>query len=241
VAHPPRPAIHAVLFDVGGPLDTELNHERLMDADIREALAAEGFTPTEAEYADASRWAVESFASNTYAAIIWKLTAGDAATAGRAYAQVASRSMDRHAARGGPEIRPGIPELLAALEARGLVLGLAANQPAAVIEWLDARGIGRYFSHRQVGGHHGYHKPDVRLFLAACADLGVEPQDCVMVGDRIDNDIAPARTLGMLTILFRTGRHIAQQPRTWLELPHAEVGDVQELGTALDGLLSGTP
>ena len=30
-----------------------------------------------------------------------------------------------------------------------------------------------------------------------------------MVGDRIDNDIAPAITLGMRTVLFRTGRHAA--------------------------------
>ena len=35
-----------------------------------------------------------------------------------------------------------------------------------------------------------------------------------MVGDRIDNDIAPATTLGMRTVLFRTGRHAAQQPRS---------------------------
>ena len=47
-----------------------------------------------------------------------------------------------------------------------------------------------------------------------------------MVGDRIDNDIAPARVLGIHAVLFRTGRHRAQEPRTWEEIPDAEVHDV---------------
>jgi ribonucleotide monophosphatase NagD (HAD superfamily) len=52
-----------------------------------------------------------------------------------------------------------------------------------------------------------------------------------MVGDRIDNDIAPACSLGMRTVLSRTGRHIAQQPRCAAEVPDAEVR------TALESLL----
>ena len=31
--------IRAVLFDVGGPINTEIEHERLVDAAIRAALA----------------------------------------------------------------------------------------------------------------------------------------------------------------------------------------------------------
>jgi FMN phosphatase YigB (HAD superfamily) len=118
-----------------------------------------------------------------------------------------------------------------------LKLGLAANQPARVLADLDRLGIGRFFSHREVSGHHGYLKPDVRLFLRACEDLGVEPGECIMVGDRIDNDIFPANSLGMTTVLFRTGRHIEQQPRSWDDMPDREVRDVDTLSAALDGLL----
>ncbi|MGH2610757.1 MAG: HAD family hydrolase, partial [Tepidiformaceae bacterium] len=89
---------------------------------------------------------------------------------------------------------------------------------------------------REVGGHHGYLKPDVRLFLRACEDLGVAPQECIMVGDRINNDIFPAKLLGMTAVLFRTGRHIEQQPRSWEEAPDCEVWDVDELSGALDAL-----
>ncbi len=58
-----------------------------------------------------------------------------------------------------------------------------------------------------------------------------------MVGDRIDNDIAPAITLGMRTVLFRTGRHAAQQPRSADEVPDAEVRDVAGLKVALELLV----
>lgn len=225
--------IRAVLFDVGGPLDTEVIHERLTDQHIREALAAESIPVSDQQYAAANRWAVDSFASNAYQAIIWRLAGYDPAAATRAYAALAARSDERRAARDGFELRPGIPDLLRGLHERGLALGLAANQPAGVIDHLDRYGIGAYFRHREVSGTHGYLKPDVRLFLRCCDDLAVEPADCIMVGDRIDNDIAPARLLGMRAILFRIGRHRDQQPRTWHEVPHATVDTVADLERAI--------
>lgn len=233
----PSPRFQAVLFDVGGPIDLEIEHERLTDLDIRTALVEQGVVVTDEEYAAASRWAVESFAPNAYAAIIWRLAGGDADIATRALAWVRERSPLRSETRGGLELRPGIDRIINRLSASGLKLGLAANQPARVIADLDRLGIGRFFSHREVSEHHGFHKPDVRLFLRACEDLGVDPRQCIMVGDRIDNDIVPARVLGMGTVLFRTGRHIDQQPRSWDEVPDCEVWDVEQLGAALDEFL----
>jgi 8-oxo-dGTP diphosphatase/putative hydrolase of the HAD superfamily len=66
----------------------------------------------------------------------------------------------------------------------------------------------------------------------------VDPTECILIGDRIDCDIVPARLLGMHTILFRTGRHIDQQPRSADELPHAEVASVDELGAAIEEILA---
>ncbi len=228
-----RRAPAAVLFDVGGPINTEIEHERRVDATIRAALAAEGIAVSDAGYAAASDWAVERFAPDAHTAIIWRLTGGDAAASARVYAAF------RGAMREWPafELRDGIAGVIAWLSARGLRLGLAANQPHATLAVLDAHGVGRYFHHREVSGTHGYRKPDVRLFLRCCDDLGVAPEQCVMVGDRIDNDIAPARSLGMRTVLFRTGRHIAQQPRCAAEVPDAEVRTAAELRAALESLL----
>lgn len=228
--------IAAVLWDVGGPLDTEVLHEQGIDESLIRAFAAEGLTITPAALAQASDEAVAAFAPQTYAAMAWSLARNDLGLYDRVWARFRSEDTERSARRGGIELRPGIGELLHDLHGNGLKLGLAANQPSRIITELDRHGIGALFSHREVSGHHGFHKPDVRLFLRACEDLGVEPGQCLMVGDRVDNDIAPAKLLGMKAVLFRTGRHIRQLPRSPAERPDAEVRDVAELRAALQAL-----
>ncbi len=49
-------------------------------------------------------------------------------------------------------------------------------------------------------------KPEPLLFEMALEKLGVDPGDCLMVGDRPDTDIAGAAAIGMKTALVRTGR-----------------------------------
>jgi putative hydrolase of the HAD superfamily len=227
-------ALRAVLWDVGGPIDTEVISERLIDQHILEALAAEGFEVSGAELEAASEWAVSVFAPNAYAAMCWRLTGANAAAARRALAAVEAQVEERRTARGGIELRPGVDEVIRGLQRQFVTQGLAANQPATVLPVLDRLGIGQCFTHREVSGHHGFRKPDVRLFLRACEDLGVAPQECIMVGDRIDNDIAPARLLGMRTVRFRTGRHANQRPRSADELPDVEVRAAEALGAAIE-------
>ena len=53
--------IRGVLFDVGGPLDTEVTRERLIDEHIRAAFATAGHPVDDAAFTDAVRWVVDSF------------------------------------------------------------------------------------------------------------------------------------------------------------------------------------
>jgi FMN phosphatase YigB (HAD superfamily) len=100
-------------------------------------------------------------------------------------------------------------------------------------ERLKRAGIGDLLAYQGLSGETGFRKPDPRAFISAAEALGVAPAECIMVGDRIDNDIAPAKALGMATILFKTGRHRRQQPRSSAEAPDAEVRDVRELEAAI--------
>jgi HAD superfamily hydrolase (TIGR01509 family) len=224
----------AVLFDVGGPLNTEIEHERLIDADILAAVAAAGIAVTAVDLEAASAEAVRAYAPNAYAAMIWCLAGGDRQLAASVESDFRSRTNQREIPF---DLREGMPDVLAWLHSRGLKLGLAANQPHATLHVLERHGLGQYFHHREVSGTHGYHKPDVRLFLRACEDLDVAPEATIMVGDRIDNDIYPANLLGMTTVLFRTGRHIAQQPRAPCDVPDVQVRSPDELRSALEALL----
>lgn len=234
--NPAVTGIHAILFDIGGPIDTEATSERLIDRDIRAALAGEGFAITDEEFQGANERCIRAFAPNLYHALVWDLTGHDAAASERIAARLRDGARSRLEERGGYEIRAGIPELLGELVSHGFLLGLAANQPAYALEELERAGLLHYFRHRGVSATEGFRKPDVRLFLAACNGLGVEPREAIMVGDRVDNDICPAKTLGMQTILFRTGRHREQQPRSWEEVADAEVHDADGLRAAIDEL-----
>lgn len=231
-------AIRAVLFDVGGPLDTEVLSEGIIDRHILEALGHAGVAVTPGEVTAASHRAVARFAANAYSAMCWDLAGGDLERATLAFAEVAARSEERRTESGGFELREGASEMLEWLIGNGLLLGLAANQPVSIIAELDRLGLGQFFSHREVSGHHRYRKPDVRLLLRACEHLGVAPQECIMVGDRIDNDIVPARLLGMGAVLLRTGRHRAQEARSWEELPHLEAFDTAGMGKAIMALVA---
>ncbi len=74
------------------------------------------------------------------------------------------------------------------------------------------------------------------------SDLFTQPFDvpaaeCILVGDRLDRDIAPAKARGMATIQFRSGRWRRQRPRSATETPDAVVTDVAELEAAIESLL----
>lgn len=222
----------AVLFDVGGPLDMEIAWEMTVDSAIAVACAAERIPVDQADLEAASARAVAAFAPDTYAAMIEDLCGGDPETSARVQRRMRA-TLDGLDVL---QLRPGIAELLPRLGAAGYRLGLVANQPADALARLERVGIARHFAFHGLSGLHGMRKPDPALFIAAADGLGVPPRRCIVVGDRIDNDIAPARRLGMATIRFRCGRHARQQARTPEEAPDREVVDVLELADAIDAL-----
>lgn len=58
----------------------------------------------------------------------------------------------------------------------------------------------------------GVAKPDSEIFLRALKRADCLPENAFMIGDRIGNDIEPAKMLGMKTIWVRQGFSIFQQP-----------------------------
>jgi HAD superfamily hydrolase (TIGR01549 family) len=233
--------IKAVLLDVGGPLDTETIMDRMIDEQIKASFRNHGVSISDDEYASVNRWAVDVFAPKTYHSIMWKIAGGDQELIDKVEAELMDTVPQRNAARGDFELREGMPELLAELSSEGLLLGLAANQPTVALENMERLGILKYFTYKEVSGSIKLRKPDPRLLLHSCEGLGVEPQEAIMVGDRIDNDIVPARMLGMSAIRFVSGRHSEQQPRSWNEKPHADVHAVAELGDVIRRFMADPP
>jgi putative hydrolase of the HAD superfamily len=45
-------------------------------------------------------------------------------------------------------------------------------------------------------------KPDRRIYERACAELGVEPRECLFVGDGANDELRGARDVGMTPVLI---------------------------------------
>lgn len=84
-------------------------------------------------------------------------------------------------------------------------LGVIANQVAGTKDRLDNWGIGKYFDVVVASAEAECAKPDLKIFNLALEQAGCKPNEAVMIGDRLDNDIVPAKQLGMKTIWVRQG------------------------------------
>lgn len=105
---------------------------------------------------------------------------------------------------GEADLYPDVRDALTALRADGLWLGIAGNQTVRA-----GRILRELFSNDVdligTSDDWGASKPD-RAFFDRVADVvPAEPGEMLYVGDRVDNDIRPARQAGMHTALVRRG------------------------------------
>ncbi|MFE2383280.1 HAD family hydrolase [Streptomyces misionensis] len=117
---------------------------------------------------------------------------------------------EKRAAAGKPEhfgesdLYPDVRDALAALRADGLWLGIAGNQTVRAGRILrelfsgDVDLIG-------TSDDWGASKPDRAFFDRVAEVVPAEVDEMLYVGDRVDNDIRPAREAGMHTALVHRG------------------------------------
>jgi HAD superfamily hydrolase (TIGR01549 family) len=98
-------------------------------------------------------------------------------------------------------------------------LGIIANQTEDIVGLLKSSGLDRYFRVQAISGAVKMKKPDPRIFQLALKEAGREPQECMMVGDRLDTDICPANKLGMKTVRVTDSLFALQEPREDCERP----------------------
>ena len=100
---------------------------------------------------------------------------------------------------------PDADAVLRTLRERGYRMGIIASQPLGSEQRLARFGLRDYFEVICASAEEGVDKPDPELFRRALSRAGCAPGDAVMIGDRTDNDVAPAKSLGMQTVLIRQG------------------------------------
>lgn len=100
---------------------------------------------------------------------------------------------------------PDAYDVLTDLNKKGYRLGIIANQNSGLEKRLEAWGIRKFFRVIISSAEAGCAKPDRAIFELALKTAGCEAEESVMVGDRLDNDMVPAKALGMKTVWIRTG------------------------------------
>jgi FMN phosphatase YigB (HAD superfamily) len=108
-------------------------------------------------------------------------------------------------------------------------LGIIANQRGGSAHRLQAHGLMKYVDFVYSSEEMGRSKPAPDLFLSALNALGCLPEEACMVGDRIDNDIRPAKRLGMMTVRVRRGFYRNRAPECEYDIPDADIESIGEL------------
>ena len=90
-------------------------------------------------------------------------------------------------------------------------------------------GLLKYIGVVAASAELGVAKPDRAIFDRALEMAGCTAQEAVMIGDRLDNDISPAKRLGLKTIWIRQGFAIYQNPQLAEYQPDYIVGALSEL------------
>jgi FMN phosphatase YigB (HAD superfamily) len=101
------------------------------------------------------------------------------------------------------DLYPDALDCLERCRAAGLLVGIAGNQSAATEEWVRREGIPADV----VGTSEswGVAKPSADFFARIAAEAACPAGQVAYVGDRVDNDVVPARAAGLIAVHVRRG------------------------------------
>jgi putative hydrolase of the HAD superfamily len=111
-------------------------------------------------------------------------------------------------------------EALDELRRRRYRLALVSNCTEDVpIVWPET-GLAPFFDAAVFSATAGFMKPDRRIYELACTDLGVEPAECLFVGDGANDELRGAQGVGMTPVLIHTegSEPIWESVRDWTGL-----------------------
>ena len=118
-----------------------------------------------------------------------------------------------------PDALPALVEL----RRRGYQLAVMANQPLDAMPLMASLPVDRVAT----SAEWRLSKPDPAFFERVAAEVGVPASRIAYVGDRVDNDVLPAKAAGMVAV------HVRRGPWGFV---HATWPEAAEADVRLDGL-----
>ncbi len=236
-----RPAdfssVRWLFIDIGGPIINDDRAVLYVFDKLKEILIGRGETFSDTDFAAAQVAVLRSSAASITSSMLQCLTGTteDEAEIRAELARELSRlRYDEYKALN--PLRRGVKETLEALSQQ-YRLATLSNNASRIREVLRDYRADRYFSIIGISESVGYAKPDPRFFWYMLDEAGCRSGEVMMVGDRIDTDIAPARALGMYTAWVRVGLYGLERPEPVpdIETPDLTVGSLAHLAAILLG------
>lgn len=220
-----------IFFDLGSTLTDESMFEKYMFDSVWKTLKESGAYIDRQTFNKTLKNVIETRRSGSggYRTIIRELALSF--TKNRDQLQTIIGSYSNHVSKKYLEMQILYPEAKDVLnELRSKYgLGLIANQPKEARPRLADLGLVEYLKVIVLSDEVGFSKPNHQIFLQALAEAECEPPRAMMVGDRLDNDVAPAKSVGMMTVRVRRGLMVHQRPLTEMEIPDYEVLTLKDL------------
>ncbi|HET9324494.1 MAG TPA: HAD-IA family hydrolase [Gaiellaceae bacterium] len=118
--------------------------------------------------------------------------------------------------------RPDAVTTLEELRRRGHLLGMVSACSAEVPEVWARTPFAGLFDSTVFSCLVGVSKPDPRIYRAATDELGVEPSECLFVGDGANDELPGAERVGMTALQLRApGEPLTEEGEQW-DGPHVE-------------------
>ena len=113
-------------------------------------------------------------------------------------------------------------------------LGIIANQHPPVAQALADYGIEGLFDVIVISEIVHLFKPDPAIFQYGLDEAQITPEEALFVGDRPDNDVGPAKAVGMKTVRFKRGiQYTLYNPTDPALIADETVETVEELPAAV--------
>jgi HAD superfamily hydrolase (TIGR01549 family) len=216
--------IDIVFFDIGGVLYDDTVYARAWHRALRDAGARFTDEEFDEEYTRARTEQAGSFRRRLMARF---LPEGDL----RTLESIASRFWHYPPSAVYDDAIPCLEEL------RGRYrLGVIANQPGEVRAAMRRDGLHGFFEVWGVSDELGVGKPDPALFELAARTARVPTTAAVMVGDRLDYDVRPAKRVGMRAIWMLRGEAPDEPTPEQLEEADGSLRTLHELPAELERL-----
>jgi FMN phosphatase YigB (HAD superfamily) len=205
----------AILLDAGGVILDETEYEKVTAKIIINILRNHLSSYSEEQYWKDVTESIMCFSPHTRQYVFWKYCSDNLSIFKDMWKEFKEAWQTAEPAL---QLMKGIENELNILQNRFSLL-LAGQYGSNLIKRLKESDILKLFVNNLSQDDFAITKPDPRYLEQIAVAANFNCNNCIMVGDRIDKDVIPAKQNGMATVFIKSGIYRIQKPRTPDETP----------------------